>query len=184
LRSLLAEYAAAETALRREVAGRFPDVSILPGYQYDQGQKKLSLGLSVSLPILNQNGGPIAEADARRKEVAARFHALQASAIGETETSLERYRAALAELGESGKSLDLIARREASVRRAIELKDLDPTALTGLRLEKVQLSQARLGALRHAEEALGALEDAVQRPLGPRAGVPAGEPAKSPEGKN
>lgn len=182
LRFLLAEYAAAEAALQREIVGRYPDVSILPGYQYDQGQKKLSLGLSVSLPILNQNGGPIAEADARRKEIAARFHALQASAIGDSETSQERYRAALAELGEAGRSLDLIARRETAVRRAIELKDLDPTALTGVRLEKVQLSLSRLGALRHAEEALGSLEDAFQRPLGLRAGVPVGEDPGPGEG--
>jgi outer membrane protein, heavy metal efflux system len=171
LRGLLAEYGAAEAALQREVASRYPDFSLAPGYLYDQGQKKFTLGISVTLPVFNQNGGPIAEADARRKEVAARFHALQAAAIGDVETASERYRTALRELGEAEKMLGTIDRREKATRRAIELQDLDKTALTGLRLEAAQARESRLAALKRAEDALGALEDAVQRPLGSR-GVP------------
>ncbi len=172
VRGLLAEYLAAEAALQREVAGRYPDLSLGPGYLYDQGQKKFTFGLSVTLPILNRNEGPIAEADARRKEIAARFHALQASVIGETETALERYRSAIAELGEAGRTLATLEKREKATQRAIELKELDRTALTGLRLEKLLASQSRLASLRKAEEALGALEDSVQRPLGSRHGPP------------
>ncbi len=172
LRGLLAEYDAAEAALKREVAGRFPDVSLGPGYLYDQGQRKFTLGLSVSLPVLNQNEGPIAEAEARRREVAARFHALQASVIGDVETALERYRSAIAELGEADQTLATLEKREKATRRAIELKDLDKTSLTGLQLEKVQVRESRLASLKRAEDALGALEDAVQRPLGGRSAPP------------
>jgi outer membrane protein TolC len=183
LQGLLAEYAAALAALQREWAGRYPDVSLGPGYTYDQGQKKLNLGLSVTLPIFNQNEGPIAEAEARRKEIAARFSVLQAGAMGELETAQERYRAALAELGEAAKSLEIIARRETAVKRAVDLGDLDPTALVGLRLERVQVEESRLGSLRHAEEALGALEDAVQRPLGLRAAPPKPDSRNPREGE-
>lgn len=172
IQGLLAEYEAAEAALRREVAGRYPDVSLGPGYLFDQGQKKFTLGLSLTLPIFNQNEGPIAEAEARRKGVAARFHALQAAVIGETDSALERYRSALAELAEAEKTLSTLDRREKATRRAIELKELDKTALSGLRLETVQAEQTRLGALKKAEDALGALEDAVQRPLGSRRALP------------
>jgi cobalt-zinc-cadmium efflux system outer membrane protein len=181
LQALLAEYASALTALKREWASRYPDISLGPGYTYDQGQRKLNLGLSMTLPIFNQNEGPIAEAEARRKEIAARFAVLQSGVMGELETALERYRAAQAELAESRKTLDLLARREASLRRAVELGDLDPTALLGLRLERVQAEESRLGSLRHAEEALGALEDALERPLGSRSGSPAPEP-ETPRG--
>jgi cobalt-zinc-cadmium efflux system outer membrane protein len=172
LRGLLAEYGAAVAALRHEMAARYPDVSLGPGYTYDQGQKKFNLGLQITLPLLNQNDGPVAEAEARRKEVAARFAVAQAAAIAELETALERYRAALAELEEAGKSLDLLRARERSGRRAIELGDLEPTALLGTRLELVKAEQSRVESLRHAEDALGSLEDAVQRPLGSRAGSP------------
>jgi outer membrane protein TolC len=166
LRALLAEYAAAEAGLRRELAGRYPDISLAPGLLSDQGDRKVTLGLSVTLPLLNQNGGPIAEADARRHEIAARFHQLQAAVIGDVDLASERYETALRELGEAEKTLATIDRREKATRRAIELKDLDKTALVGLRLERVQAQAARLGAVRRAQEALGALEDAVERPLG------------------
>ncbi|HXX93956.1 MAG TPA: TolC family protein, partial [Planctomycetota bacterium] len=169
------EYAAAEAGLKHEMAARYPDVSLGPGYLYDQGQKKFILGLSVTLPILNQNDGPIAEALARRREVAARFSALQASVIADVEAALERYRSALGELGETARALATLDRRDKATRRAIELKDLDRTALTGLQLEMVQVRESRLASLRRAEEALGALEDAVQRPLGGRPAPP--EPA-------
>ncbi|MBI3858486.1 MAG: TolC family protein [Planctomycetes bacterium] len=172
LRGLLAEYAAAEAALRREAASRYPDLTLGPGLLNDQGDRKLTLGLSFTLPIFNQNEGPLAEADARRKEVAARFNQVQAAAIGDVEAASERYATALAELGETEKTLGTIDRREKAVRRAIELKELDKTALTGLRLERVQAEASRLVSLKRAQDALGALEDAVQRPLGSSAAPP------------
>jgi cobalt-zinc-cadmium efflux system outer membrane protein len=182
LRGLLAEYEAAEAALKREVASRYPDLSLAPGFLSDQGDKKFTLGLSFTIPILNQNEGPIAEADARRKHVAARFYQLQANAIGEVESGSERYRTALAELGEAEKTLASIDRREKATQRAIELKELDKTALAGLHLERVQAQAARLSALKRAQDALGSLEDAVQRPLGAGSATP--EPgAVNPRGE-
>jgi outer membrane protein TolC len=172
LRGLLAEYQAAVAGLHRELAARYPDVSLGPGYTYDQGQKKFSLGLQFTIPILNQNEGPIAEAEARCKEVAARFAVAQAAAIAELETGVERYRAALAELDEVKKSIDLLSTRERAARRAVELGDLEATALLGIHLEIVKAEETRLESLRHAEDSLGALEDAVERPLGARAGLP------------
>jgi cobalt-zinc-cadmium efflux system outer membrane protein len=175
LRGLLAEYAAAEAALKREVASRFPDVSLAPGFLYDQGDRKFTFGPTLTLPVLNQNEGPIAEADARRKDVAARFHQLQAAAIGEFESALDRYRTALAELGEAEATLASIGRREKSVQRAIDLKELDRTALAGLHLERVQAGSARLSSIKRAQDALGALEDAVEKPLTSESPLP--EPA-------
>ncbi len=48
--SALAEYAASQSALQLEVARQFPDINLSPGYEYDQGDNKWSLGLSVTLP--------------------------------------------------------------------------------------------------------------------------------------
>lgn len=170
LRGLLAEYGAAVAALKHELAARFPDLSLGPGYTFDQGQKKFNLGLQFTIPILNQNDGPIAEAEAHRKEVAARFAVAQAAAIAELEIAVERYRAAQAELEEVRKTFDLLAARERAGRRAVQLGDLEPTALLGIQLERVRAEESRLDSLRHAEDALGALEDSLQRPVGSRAG--------------
>ena len=67
----LAEYAAAQATLQLEVAKQYPDVHLQPGYQFDQGDSKWSLGVVVELPILSHNLGPIAEAKGRRLESAA-----------------------------------------------------------------------------------------------------------------
>ncbi|MBA3493360.1 MAG: TolC family protein, partial [Gammaproteobacteria bacterium] len=50
---------------------------------WDQGENKWSPTLSLELPVLNHNQGPIAEAEARREEAAAQLLALQAKVIAE-----------------------------------------------------------------------------------------------------
>jgi outer membrane protein TolC len=91
IQSALAEYAAAEADLQLQIAKQYPDVHLSPGYQYDQGDNKWSLGVTFELPLLNQNQGPIAEARARRLESAARFTELQAKVIGEIDRASAAY---------------------------------------------------------------------------------------------
>lgn len=165
VRRMLAEYAAAEAALQLEVAKQYPDVRLGPGYSWDQGAGKYKLGLAVDLPILNQNQGPIAEAEARRKELAAQFLALQASVIGQIEQAVARYRAALGEFTEAEKLVALLHRQEAAVQRAVQIGESDRLALAAIRVQAAVVSRQRLEALRKVQAALGALEDAVQRPL-------------------
>jgi len=165
VRRALADYAAAEAVLGLELARRYPDVILGPGYLFDQGDRKFTLGLSVSLPLFNQNGGPIEEAEARRQEAAARFLAVQARAIGEFEEASARYRAALAQLALTRDLLAEVDGRLAGVRRMVEAGEADRVTLLGAQVERAALESARLEALRRAQEALGALEDAVQRPI-------------------
>jgi len=162
----LAEYAAAEAALGLELVKRYPDITLGPGYLFDQGEKKFTIGLSISLPLFNQNGGPIAEAEARRKEAAARFLAIQARAIGEFEQALARFQAGRNQLTALQEASEAIGRRFESVRRAVELGELDRVALLGIQVERGIVESGGLEALRRVQEALGALEDALQRPLG------------------
>src|SRR5262249_6173980 len=89
----LADYAASQSALQLEIAKQYPDVHLSPGYQYDQGDNKWSLGITFELPVLNQNQGPIAEAAARRTAAEARFNALQAKVLGEIERATAVYQA-------------------------------------------------------------------------------------------
>src|SRR5262249_22930225 len=60
----LADYGASQSALQLEIARQYPDVRIGPGYEYDQGLNKWStIGVSLELPVLNRNAGPIGEAE-------------------------------------------------------------------------------------------------------------------------
>jgi outer membrane protein, heavy metal efflux system len=86
--SALADYEAAQQALRLEVARQYPDVRFGPGYEFDQGDNRWGLGISITLPSFNGNRGPIGEAEARREEAAARFEALQTRVLGEIDLAL------------------------------------------------------------------------------------------------
>ncbi len=92
--------------------------------------------------------------------------------IGETEQALARYRAAFAELTDAASLLVSLESRERSARRAVELGDEDPLTLLGVRVQRSVLVRARLDALGRVQSALGALEDAVQRPLAPPTSLP------------
>lgn len=174
VRRALAEYAAADAALKLEIAKQYPDLRLGPGYDFDEGHHKFSLGVGLTLPLLNRNQGPIGEAEARRKEAGARFLAKQAHVISDSETAFARYRAALAELHEADESLTkLQVTREQMTRRAVQAGEADQLDLNGVLFQAATTARARLDALRRAQTALGTLEDAVQKPLEPDATMPA-----------
>jgi outer membrane protein, heavy metal efflux system len=94
--SALADYEASEATLQQEIARQYPDVRLGTGYSWELGENRWTLpGIALTLPVFQQNQGPIAEAEARRREAAARFNALQAQALGEIDRSLASARAAL-----------------------------------------------------------------------------------------
>ena len=168
VRRALAEYAAAEGALQLEIAKQYPDFQIGPGYQLEERNSFFTVGLAVTLPIRSRNQGPIAEAEARRKQAAARFLSTQAQVVAQSEAALARYQAALSELGEARESLTkLQGEREQMTTRAVQIGESDRLALNGVMLERSAVAQAWFGALVRAQQALGELEDAVERPLEP-----------------
>ena len=163
--SSLAEYDAAQAALRIEIAKQYPDLTLAPDYQLDQTDSKWTLGLSLILPILNQNHGPIREAEARRSEAAARFQSLQASVIAEVETTLAAARAAQAKVSAADAMLASLRKEESVVRSRYKVGEISKLELLALELELASNSLARLEALVQAQQAVGDLEKAVQAPL-------------------
>jgi cobalt-zinc-cadmium efflux system outer membrane protein len=166
VRRSLMEYAVAEASLQLEVARQYPNVELSPGYSFDEGHQRFAFGPGLSLPVLNRNEGPIGEAEARREEAQASFIGIEAQAIAEMETGLARYRAAVAEFSEADRQWVRLQREnERAMRRKVEAGEEDRLALAGVRLQTTAAATARLDTLRRAMDALGALEDAVQRPL-------------------
>jgi outer membrane protein TolC len=165
LRRSLAEYAVSEAELEIEIAKQYPDVSLAPGYSYDQGAHKILFGFALPLPIFDHNEGPIAEAEARRHTAEVKFEALQARAIGEIEAARARLAGAEAELAEADSVLARYRERERQVGRAVELGAEDRLALSEVEIQRAVFARAELAAKRKVEAALGDLEDALQRPL-------------------
>jgi outer membrane protein TolC len=168
VRRSLAQYAAAEADLQLEVSKQYPDVQIGPGYTYEEKNNFFTLGLLTTLPIFNRNQGPIAEAEARRKEAAAAFLEKQAQVIAGSERALALYIAALKELAGADQSLRKLQDAQLQMmEQAVRLGEEDRLGLNGVQIESSVVARARLDALAHAQSALGELEDAVQRSLDP-----------------
>ncbi len=161
----LARYSASQSHLQLQIAKQYPDIHIGPGYKYDQGQNKWGLGISIELPILNQNQGPIAQAEAARSRQAARFREIQDGIIIDTERavagyglSLERLKTAEGLLAGKEKSL-------SSLESMSAVGETDRLALLGGETEYEKARLLRLESLINADRALGLIEDAIQWPL-------------------
>ncbi len=161
----LADYAAADAELRLEIAKQYPDVHLNPGYELDQTDNKWSLGLSVELPILNQNRGPIAQAEARRKTVAAKFEAKQAAVFGEIETAVAAYRGARAKAATAGQLADDSRRASDATKGMVEAGELATIELVRRRIEASAAALSQAEARAQAQQAAGALEAALHVPL-------------------
>jgi outer membrane protein TolC len=133
----LADYAAAEAALQLEIARQYPDVHLNPGYEWDQGDNIWTLGLTVDLPLLNRNQGPIAEAIARRSMSAAQFSALQTKVLADIDSAVESFHASETSLAQ----LQSLAGEQAKSRDAIEAQ-LKAGAVAPLDLLNAQLEFA------------------------------------------
>lgn len=167
IRRALAAYAAAEAALRLEIARQYPNFSLGPDYSYDEGSHFFSVPISIVLPIFNHNQGPIAEAEARRRRMAAAFRAVQAAGIANSEQALAKYRSALNELAQARRLLQQSRSQEQSTQKSLEAGESDRLALNASRLQIAITRTAELSTLYKTQQALGQLENAVQRPLVP-----------------
>jgi outer membrane protein TolC len=165
VRGALAEYAASQSALQLEIAKQYPDVHLNPGYELDQTDNKWSLGLTLDLPVFNQNQGPIAEAKAKRAETAAHFLTVQTTAISEIDSALAAYDAALNKSAAAKNLLDDLQKQLESIRAQSQSGEVDALTLANAEVEFYTGAQNQLEALVKAQAALGQLEDAVQSPL-------------------
>src|SRR3989454_1163486 len=161
----LSDYAAAEAELRLQIAKQFPDVHLNPGYQFDQGDNKWTLGITFELPVLNQNQGPIGEAKARREEAAARFTELQAKVIGEIDRAVGAHRVAREQLATSDSVLAAQRQQRQSVEAQSKAGAVDQLDMLNVQLELGVATLAQLDGHARLQQSLGALEDALQRPM-------------------
>jgi len=162
----LAQYEASQAALQLEVAKQYPDVHLGPGYTFDQGVRKLGFDFAgLMLPIFNRNEGPIAEARSRRLEAQARVEQLEAQAFGETDGALAAYHSTRSLLKQSEEQFEVQSRQLAATRRSFEIGESDRLALTIAEKTEVAARLALTDATFQVQQAVGRLEDAMQRPL-------------------
>ncbi len=136
VRRSLAQYAATEADLQLEISKQYPDLQIGPGYTYEERNSFFVIGFSTTLPLFNRNQGPIAEAEARRKEAAAAFREKQAQVIAGGERALAPYTAALKELAEVDQSLSKLQDSQLQMmQQAVRLGEEDRLSLNGVQIQ-------------------------------------------------
>jgi cobalt-zinc-cadmium efflux system outer membrane protein len=167
IRKALATYSAADTALRLEVALQYPNLDLGPNYAFEEGYHLFSIATSLVLPVFNRNQGPIAEAVARRRQAANLVLAVQAAGIASSEQALAKYTAALNQLSEARRLMQQSLAQQESANQAFKAGQSDRVALNGSQLQSAVTAIAELDAVVSAQQALGDLENAVQRPLLP-----------------
>ena len=167
VRGVLIAWDQNEASLDAALAGRYPNLSIGPGYSLDQGVKKWSLGLSIDLPIFDRKQGPIAEAVARRGVIEARLRQTESRALSDAELASARLAAARERMQTQDEALKQQQTRLAAAQRAFDLGGADRGDLLTAKLEALQARVLATEAWAEAQRARLALEDAFQKPLDP-----------------
>ena len=168
VRAALERYAASQSALQLEIDRQWPDLQLGPGFAWNSQLREDSewqLRLSLPLPIMNHNRGPIAEARAERRLAGAQFLAVQAGALDQIDSALAGYRSALARMRTATSLLAQLRQQIDSVRARVRAGELQPLDLAEAEITFDKGAQHLLAAHIEAQQALGTLENAVQSPL-------------------
>ena len=166
----LADYKAADSALKLQIANQYPNLVIGPAYNWGAIEEtaisnQVGIPLGFELPLFNQNQGPIAEAVARRRQAAATFNALQVQIIGQIDAAAASYRRALRTLSTANALVGDEQRRGGQVERSFHAGEVDRPTLVTAELELAVVEASRLDAKLAQIRAIGALEDALQQPI-------------------
>jgi outer membrane protein TolC len=167
LRRKLAEYAAADTEVKLEIARQYPDLSIGPGYFWDADEAIWSLLMVSQLPLSARHNAQIREAEARREVEERAFVSMQAAVIAEAGSAWARYSQALHGVEAAQASLTLAQQRRSKIQRQFDAGYVDRLELRNAALEVATAERALVTARLDAQQGLCALEDAVQRPFDP-----------------
>ncbi len=165
IRAVLVRYVASVQALKLALAQQYPDLQIGPGYEWDQGVHRWSLGFSFSLPIFNQNQGPIAAARAHREKQAAEFRLLQEHIMTRFNHALVAYRASNRSLKLSRHLLTTGQTELALAQASRRAGEMDRVDLLRTRLKTQGYHLDVLQRQIQAEQSLAALEDTLEHSL-------------------
>ena len=168
IRHALAEYAAQEAALRLEIEKQYPDITLSPGFVFDQSDNVWQLGAAWLLPLFHRHEGQIAEAVAQRSVLQARFLQLQSRIVDHV------YQARMDYLGK----LETYRQAVSLAEGAADYRDRIQQQLKAGYTNRLQLLRAQQ-AVGEAEQAVSesrtallrshaALEEVLQHPVSGR----------------
>lgn len=169
IRATLAQYEATQAALQLAVAKQYPDIHLGPGYTLDQGARKVEFAFTgLELPIFNRNEGPIAAARGRRREAEALVRQVEAKALSDTDSAFAAYQTARTTVSQNHAQLAVQQHQVEAARRALQLGEEDRMALVLAQKAELVAELSLLNAVTAMQQAVGKVEDAMQRPISTR----------------
>ncbi len=165
LRQAEARYRRSDAALRLAVAQQYPEWSLHPGYEWDQGDHLLRLGLALPLALPQAHGAAVALAEAERTQAGEQLLAMQQAIL----TGVEQAGLALAGARQRQRDCNgLLQRRLTQVERL----EMGRHAGQSDALESVQAALALLPLQQQCRDARAqvalaqwSLEQQVQQPI-------------------
>ncbi len=171
----LGQYDLAEISLQNEVARRWPEVRLTPGYAWgDHGVREdafndfaqeTALGVNLELPLFNQHQGPIGEALARRTVAGQHLLAVQADLFAQIDRAEQAWPRARAAWQDAAAVVAIANRQHDVEQRALAAGATDRASLAAADVAATEAQLLLLAAAYDAQCAFGALEDAYRRPL-------------------
>lgn len=169
LRLAQADYERAELALRREVVKQYPDVTIGPRFEDEEGQSRLGVGFGLPLPLWNRNQRGIAEARAQRDAAAAEAEAVMQCLRAELAVARARHSAAEMNATSTADTLGpLVVVQLEELRALAELGEVDVLLL---REALASVAEARLAVI-DAQQARAKAAIEIESITNPRWAVP------------
>jgi len=161
------EYEVSEETLRREIRGQYPDLTLGPLFESDEGQSRIGFLGAIPLPLLNANRRSIAEARAEREVARAAVESTYEILVSRWAAATARAESLASQREEMVQVLVPLVERQ--VEDAFELMRLGEGATTLVLLESLTRAfQAKLDLVdTRAAEALARAE--VDYLIGPEA---------------
>lgn len=159
------DYQSRDLELQQAIRQQYPQLSVGPGYTWDHGVHKATLGVSFTLPIFNRNQGPIAEAEAARNVSGEQAMAVQSQVLNEIDAARQTYQLSVQSLQTVVQQSDVTDTLLQQATRAMNAGAADQVTVLSARVAANTQSLAVLDAVEVMQQTLGQLEDALRTPL-------------------
>jgi len=169
------EYDLADISLQGELAKRWPEAHVNPGYSWGHDgirqdplndvMHENAVGVGFELPVFNQHQGAIGEAVARRATAREHLVAIQADMYEQIDRAQRAWPRARLAWEEAGAAAAIASRLREAEARALTAGITDRSGSLAAAVAATETQLLVLQAAYEAELAFGALEDAYRRPL-------------------
>ncbi len=165
IKQALFVYQAHEAALRLEIERQYPDISLSPGFIFDQDDKIWALATSWVLPVFHHNEAQINEALAKRHLLQIEFQVLQSNLIHELAKKQHRYIALMDSLHQAEALVKELKDREDIFQKQYDSGYTGKLDLLRNKLETLRAERAHFEIRVSVNKSLADLEALIQNPL-------------------